>query len=154
MTLTLMRYPTTLSSLRDDEEYDTYFRKSRKIIGVHDKPWMLMVHTTDDTWKRGLYNTFPEALYKLECLPPTVAVRDYAIISRPKLFKVPKFAERMTEPGDQWCGRCRRPSLFMPYGHSHPALKGIAPVIMPHENRCFFCGLREETAQLWTRTQM
>lgn len=152
MALTLMRYPTTLSSLRDDEEYEEYFRRSRKIPGVHNKPWMLIVHTTDDKYKRGLYDKFNEAHYKLQSLPSTVAVRDWSIISRPKIFKAPKFIGRMMEPGEQWCGRCRRPSLFLPYGTSHPALRGIAAVIMPYENRCFFCGLREETAQLWNRT--
>lgn len=156
MTLTLMRYPVTLSSLRDNEEYNNYFFKSRKIIGVHDKPWMLMIHTHDDTWKRGLYPDFYAALNKYEGLPESIQsnVRDYAIISRPKIFKAPKLVHALTEPGEEWCGRCRRPTLFVPFGSSHPALKGIAPVIMRNENRCFFCGLREETAQLWTRQTM
>lgn len=41
-----------------------------------------------------------------------------------------------------WCGRCRRPSYWMPLFDNHHALRR-APAIAPDDNfRCIICGIR------------
>lgn len=145
MTTLTLTYPTTLHSLLDDAQYLDYFSR---YVKLHPTPamqprWLIMAQANDGTWKRGLKESFISARRTAEKLLGTPEIRDLSIIARPKIFKEPSWMARLTEPGDEWCGRCRRPSRFIEYnGTRHPAIP-TASLIVDNMNRCYFCGLRE-----------
>lgn len=148
---TSLRYPPTLSSLLEHEDYSTYFRRTVKLLPtISPNPrWMIMAETHEGKWKRAMRHTFKEGLVTVNrILADTEHYRDLSIISRSKLFKEPSFAHELMSPGEQWCGRCRRPSIFTLYGSTHPALRDV-PVIVEGERRCYFCGIREEMSTSW-----
>jgi hypothetical protein len=151
---TSLRYPPTLSSLLDHEDYHTYFRKNTKLLPSisPNPPWQIMAETLEGKWKRARRMTFAEASTLVDSLLDQPDVyRDVAIISRRRIFKVPSFGHELMQPGEEWCGRCRRPTLFLPYGRKHPALADAA-CIVEGVHRCYFCGAQEGIAQSWTRT--
>lgn len=106
-----------------------------------------MIHTHELKWKRALCSTYSEAVDKAEwALDQNSLFRDVSIISRRRIFKQPSWIYSLYDDAfSRWCGRCRRPTLYLEYGHSHPALKD-APVIVEYQKRCYFCGAREELA--------
>lgn len=142
MTQTL-RHPPTLRSLLEDKRYNKYFLtvvKQNKAI--QRDPWLIMAVTPEEKWARTTKPTWKDALHKGLELLDNPRFRDIAIISRPRIFKTPEWAHEMLEPGEDWCGRCRRPTLFNLYARRHPALRDV-PVIVENTNRCYFCGMRE-----------
>lgn len=143
--MTSLRYPPTLRSLLTDERYEQYFRRNVKLPqSISPNPrWQVMAETIDGTWKRGMRHTAKEAIDLTLSLLEDETIRDAAIISRGKLFKAPSFIAEHMGPGEEWCGRCRRPTLFTRYARRHPALRH-APVIVEGIRRCYFCGIRED----------
>lgn len=102
-----------------------------------------MAQTHDRTWKRGLRESFIAARRTAENLLTQPDIRDLSIIARPKVFREPQWMHRLMEPGEQWCGRCRRPSRFIEYnGDRHPAMPSAMGIVQG-VNRCYFCGIRE-----------
>ena len=87
-------------------------------------------------------HTAKEAIELTLSLLDDDSIRDVSMISRGKVFRTPSFAHELLSPGEAWCGRCRRPTLFTPYARKHPAL-AHAPVIVEGINRCYFCGIQE-----------
>jgi hypothetical protein len=138
-----LRYPPTLHSLLDDPAYEAYFRRSVKLppSPSTSPPWQMMAHTTEGKWKKGFFDNFTDARARALAMMEDPAIRDICIISRRKLFKTPSLATTLMSPGDEWCGRCRRPTHYRQYGSKHPAL-GHAPVIVGGATRCYFCGMQ------------
>jgi hypothetical protein len=143
MTLTL-RYPTTLATLEIDETYSIYLSRKPKMpkAPVLSPDWMILGHTHKDKWVRHLEPDYKEAVRKLHILQGKSNIRDVCLFSRRKTFKKPTWIDALA-PFEEWCGRCRRPTLFQTYPlTTHHALPG-ATILVPDQKRCFFCGIRQ-----------
>lgn len=141
MTVTL-RYPTPLATLEVDETYQKYLSRKPKMPKIPEisPAWLILGHTLKDTWVRSLESDYKEAFRKLKLLQEKPKIRDVCLVSRRKVFAKPHWLEH--SPFEEWCGRCRRPTLFQPYYlNTHHAWPD-GQVWLLNEKRCFFCGIR------------
>lgn len=162
--------PPTLRELLDMPAFRSYMRKPPPLPAPlrHGNPWQVWVRTTRGTWKTGQFPTYAQAWMttarKVRKDPDT---SDVSLVSRRVFYAPPgeweSYKVRVKGKGEvkphietrwrwlttiewdaglDWCGRCRRPSRFMPLHEGHHALRR-APVIAPDDNlRCMFCGIR------------
>lgn len=144
MTLTL----PTLPSLLKDEDYAQYFKRNTKTFPSTDpNRWQLMALTKEGKWRGGFRTDFRAAWDATKKLWHTDEYADIAIICRNRIFATPHaLAETLCSPGQEWCGRCRRPTEFRVYYQTHHALKH-APVIVPGLRRCYYCGISQDALQ-------
>lgn len=145
MALTTIRYPTPLATLLVDETYSIYFGRKPKLpknVREISPGWLVLAHTHKGKWKRKLISDYREAVDLTLELLEKPKYRDVSLISRRKSFLKPIWIDQLA-PFEEWCGQCRRPTLFQPfYGQEHPAIYG--DIYMQGEKRCFFCGIRKE----------
>lgn len=143
MVLTL-RYPTPLKILLSDETYEIYFQRKPKLPRTREisPGWMVLAHTNKGKWKRKLISDHREAVDTTLRILENPKYRDVCLVSRRKTFTKPIWVDSLA-PFEEWCGQCRRPSLFHEYyGEAHHGI--VAPIYMQGELRCFFCGIRKE----------
>ena len=140
----------TLPQLLKDEEYMTYFKRNTRVFQTAgQEPWQIVALRQDGKWANGFRPDFVSAFKAIKKLHKTGSYVDYSIISRNRIFSTPRLlAERLCDPasGEEWCGRCRRPTVFRSYGRSHHALRH-APVVVLGRQRCFYCGISYEFHQ-------
>ena len=140
----------TLPHLLKDEEYAAYFKRNTRVFDhTGDDPWQIVALKTNGKWANGFRPDFKSAFLAVKKLHHTGDFTDYSIVSRNRIFAVPTtLAERLCNPaaGEEWCGRCRRPTQFLYYSGHHHALRH-APVIVRGRTRCMFCGIAYEFHQ-------
>lgn len=161
--------PPTMRELLDDPAYRSYVRKVPFIPTNlrHGDPWQLWVRTVRGTWKTGQFPTYADAWRStVQRVKRDPDAADVALVSKRVFYAPPGVWEdykvRVKQEGKKprievrsrwvttltwdigldWCGRCRRPSRFMPLSERHHAIRKMA-VMSPEDNlRCMFCGIR------------
>lgn len=140
----------TLPQLLKDEEYMSYFKRNTRVYdNAGGQPWQVVALKKDGKWANGFRPDFKSAFLLIRKLHKSGEFEDYSIVSRNRIFNTPQvLAERLCNPaaGQEWCGRCRRPTEFLFYSRSHHALRH-APVIVEGRTRCFYCGISYEFHQ-------
>ena len=138
----MTKRPQTLKTLLEYPAYREYFRRVPPPF-AHSTPQFAVVAVTKDN-RRGMTtrDTFKEAWVKgRSLLSNNSHIVDIDIFCRNRVHPIPKaLANELCLPAEDWCGRCRRPSLFQIYSSSHPALRDVS-VIVENQRRCFFCGI-------------
>lgn len=144
-----IRTAPSMSELLSDEIYRAYMRKRPRLpeSAQFGEPWRILAQrvTDDETprWALANMSTYDDAyrrMQKLLAQPKKWA--DVTIISKRRFFSPPVGFE--WDPKLDWCGRCRRPTMFKVMWRRHPALRD-APVVQYSEDlhRCIFCGVRQ-----------
>ncbi|QGJ96837.1 hypothetical protein PBI_CLEO_50 [Gordonia phage Cleo] len=138
-----MTYPQTLQELIRIPEYRAYFRIPPKVHpSSTSTPWAVVGIAKDGRYGKVHREDFKSAFVTAKKLFQREEIRDICIFPKNTISPVPDIALTLVEPGFDWCGRCRRPSLFQRYSALHPAMKD-APVIEENQVRCYFCGIRQ-----------
>jgi hypothetical protein len=135
----------------------------------HGEPWQLWVRTAEGKWRTKNFTSYrdvwPVFVAQLKAHP------DVTITSRRVFYAPPgewydQKVRRQRRPtpdnpktthvvverrwrqlfhwdvGLEWCGRCRRPSSWIPLFPNHHALRR-QPTVTPEDNlRCVYCGIR------------
>lgn len=135
-----MIVPATLSDLLSNEDYRDYFKKSPRPFRSSTPQFGIVGISHDNRYGMVLRPTFKEAWEKSKLLLADPRIRDVSLFARNRIVPPPIFAFDLMKPAEDWCGRCRRPSIFRIYGSYHPALKHC-PVVVPEVRRCYYCGI-------------
>jgi len=161
--------PPTMRELLDDPVYRAYAKKVPPIPQTlrHGNPWQLWVRTVRGTWKTGQFPTYADAWKVLvRQVKDSTEAADVCLVSKRVFFAPPgeweDYKVRVREEGKpprievrsrwvttfawdagmEWCGRCRRPTRFMPLSERHHAIRKMG-VFSPDSNeRCMYCGIR------------
>lgn len=141
----------TLPQLLRDEEYATYFKRNTRVYesADPDRRYQIVALKKDGKWANGFRPDFKSAFLAVKKLHKTGDFKDFGIVARNRIFTTPTIlAERLCDPtsGQEWCGRCRRPTVFRTYHTTHHALRH-APVTIAGRSRCFYCGISYEFHQ-------
>jgi hypothetical protein len=130
-----------MRELLDDTAYRAYIRVVPWLPECmrSGNPWAVYV-ARDSRWKGGLFATYADAWGVVVRAVRNPAVDDVAIVSRRKLFAPDQSIRHVIDWSFEWCGRCRRPSMFEVFGRHH-ALRGPVDGSQP---RCVYCGIRRE----------
>lgn len=161
--------PPTMRELLEDPAYRSYVRKVPFIPANlrHGDPWQIWVRTIRGTWKTGQFPTYADAwkatVRRVKNDPDAA---DVCLVSKRVFYAPPGVWEdykvRVTEQGKKprietrsrwvttltwdvgldWCGRCRRPSRFIPLSERHHAIRKMAVMAAEDNLRCMFCGIR------------
>ncbi|QSL99588.1 hypothetical protein [Mycobacterium phage Maco2] len=136
-----------LPSLLRHEGYAEYFKRNIRCFRSTDpNKWQIVAVTHEGKWRNGFRPDFRTSWEATKKLWHSGEYADIAIIARNRVFSTPHaLAEELCAPGQEWCGRCRRPTEFRLYLKTHHALKH-APVIVPGLMRCYYCGISREAA--------
>ncbi|AMS03625.1 hypothetical protein BJD66_gp56 [Gordonia phage Emalyn] len=135
--------PITLRDLLSYEEYKAYFKRAPRPFMSSTPQWAIVAISHEGKYGKVFRDSFPEAFKKGKEILAREDIRDISIFCKNRIAPVPDFASHIMSPAEDWCGRCRRPSIFKLYGKTHPALRD-APVIVEHMRRCYFCGISLE----------
>lgn len=140
--------PPTWLELMEDEVYSSYVRKRPRLPEniQHGDPWLIVARRFEEIpgarWATKLMDDYAEAYKRVRRLLQDGQWEDVSIVSRRKLFKPPVGFTWNTNKF-QWCGRCRRPTLFRVCSKHH-ALPILKTMDLEPEHRCYFCGVRHE----------
>lgn len=161
--------PPTMRSLMDDAVYRAYMRKvpPHHPANTHGDPWQLWLRTSEGRWKTGRYPGYRDVWPTFTTALRSPQAADVCIVSRRVWYAPPgkyeKYRARVTDRKTQttsivertrwvttfawdaslsWCGRCRRPSHWMPLFSDHHALKRQPAVTTLDNLRCVYCGVR------------
>ena len=138
--------PITLKDLLAREEYKEYFKRAPKPFAHASPQYALVAISHDAKYGKAVRPTLKEAWEKAQALLDDPRIRDVSLFVRNRITPVPAvLASELCAPAEDWCGRCRRPSIFRRYPRFHPALRD-APVIVENVRRCYFCGLSYDMA--------
>lgn len=134
----------TLPRLLKDEEYAAYFKRNTRVFPTASgQPWQVVALRRNKKWANGFRPDFISAYKTVKKLHQTGEYLDYSIIARNRIFVTPKvLADRLCNSVEdqEWCGRCRRPTVFEPNSYRHHALRHV-PIDLPFDLRCFYCGI-------------
>jgi hypothetical protein len=138
----------TLTQLLSHEEYASYFERNVRVYESTTQPWEITAQRRNGHWAVGFRDTFQEARDKVFTLLDSGLYVDASIIARNRIFRIPRFVDKLElmPIGSEWCGRCRRPTYFKYYAHTHHALKW-APIIVEGRFRCYYCGIDREQVE-------
>src|SRR5262245_14657101 len=164
--------PPSMASLMDDPLYRTYMKTAPSYRHAHASgdPWQLWVRTMDERWLTKTFPSY-RAVWPV-FVKRYRAGYDSTIVSRRVFYAPPgeRYNQKVRKPRRatpdnpatshivierrwrqtfhwdgydlHWCGRCRRPSYWMPLFSSHHALRKM-PAISTEDNvRCIICGIR------------
>lgn len=160
----------TIHNLMSDPLYRQYMKRmpARHQANATGNPWQLWVDRGEGRWGTAFKPTYPDAWTAFLHHYRADDGRDVTLVSR-RLFYAPpgewyrvKIRRNPTanDPSPwklewrwrqlfwwdeidlAWCGRCRRPTYWMPLFENHHALRRM-PAISPEDNqRCTICGIR------------
>lgn len=141
--------PPSWLELLEDDVWSSYVRKRPRLPEniQHGSPWLIVARRFEEMpgarWATKLMPEYVDAYKKVHRLLRSGQWEDVSIVSRRKLFK-PPVGFTWNANKFQWCGRCRRPTLFRVCSQHHalPFLKQI-PEAEP-DYRCYYCGVRHE----------
>ena len=144
-----IRSAPSMPELLSDEVFGGYMRKRPRLpeTSSFGSPWRILAQrvTDDDTprWALAETATYDDAYRRMnKLLGQSDKWADVTIISKRKFWMPPK--DFTWDPVLDWCGRCRRPTMFKVMWKRHPALRD-APVVQYGDDlhRCIFCGVRQ-----------
>lgn len=143
VSMATLRHPPTLKTLLADEEYSDYYDTLPVLPDSPSvaPPWQVCVEHLKKGWLVGFLEDYEEAADLADEQIEKKKVMDVVIISRRVTFPAPSFHKRLLAPGEEWCGRCRRPTIYRYYPHGHHALKH-GPIVVAGQWRCYYCGVR------------
>lgn len=138
----VIRPPTFREMLDLDPTWKSFILKTPRLpAGCRPaEPFRVWGIRVDDKWAGKSCSDYAAAFAVVKSmLRQPEKYRDVTLICRPVAFGPPA---GMTMPmGMDWCGHCRRPSVFRRV-HSHPAMKRW-PVISDEDvKRCYYCAAR------------
>lgn len=131
--------------LKDDVYYRAWFLKPPKLRVVHHTlPWRLFIQKEKDgRWAKVDLPSYAKALAAVRLKLPEVwdiSVHCKPQSSNPPVLKISgKKVYNPIPEGHEWCGYCRRPTVFKVFGR-HPNHKYRSEPSM----RCTICGVRLE----------
>lgn len=132
--------PTRLPDLLSNDLYKAFFKKNPRPYASSTFQFAIVAVSHEGKYGKILRPTFKDAWEKTQLLLEDDRIHDVSMFARNKIVTPPPFASELMKPAEDWCGRCRRPSLFRIYDRYHPALRD-APVIVEYVRRCYFCGI-------------
>lgn len=142
--------PPDIRSLLEDNVYQKYFNRVPKLPENirHGNPWRIVARRMPGApgaiWALKDVPTYADAWRRVGIMMGTADWEDIAIVSRRKTFRPPVGFEWNTSRYE-WCGRCRRPSIFRPM-ERHPAMRDAIVLTVDEAVRCFYCGARRTIA--------
>lgn len=144
----LITPPTFRELLRDPVLKSNILKTPRLPAGCRtSEPFRVWGIRHDDKWAGKSFPDYASAfalVKKMLGQPDKYA--DVSIICRPVAFGPPAGLEMPREL--QWCGHCRRPSVFRRV-YDHPVMRRW-PVVSDEEVvRCFYCAARQQRVWHW-----
>jgi hypothetical protein len=163
--------PTNIPPMRalmDDPIFRAYMKRvpTTHAANQHGEPWQLWVRTHDGRWLTKTYEKYQDVWpvfvgrFK-RGQDPTIVSRRIFYAPPGQWYKAKVRLPRPTPSGTthrienrwkqtffwdgsdlHWCGRCRRPSYWMPLFSSHHALRKLPAVSEENNFRCILCGIR------------
>lgn len=160
-----------IRALMDDPQYRAYMKRmpTTHPANTTGEPWQIWVETPAHTWLTKTYATYRDVwpVFLGRFRDPDKA-HDVTITSRRVFYAPPgewyKVKVRLAKPTPSgtthrielrwrqtfhwdgydlhWCGRCRRPSYWMPLFSNHHALRRLPAVSTEDNHRCIICGIR------------
>lgn len=147
-----MYSPPTLRELLVNPLYKAYFKKPvSDPPGVAlNNPWQVWAYNGDtERWGSRLCTTYADAYDFTRKLYRDHAYVDLCIVSRARIHELPR-QFKLTELWDpyrfDWCGRCRRPTIFRYTDKPHRALRNAPAITTDEPFRCYYCGVRKVLA--------
>jgi hypothetical protein len=140
MSLTVIR-PLTFSELLEDPIYRSYVLKTPRLpAGCRNgTPWRVWGQRTDEKWAGKLFAEYRDAFDLVKQMLRDPRYEDVALICRPTEFGPPRGFQ--VPPLMDWCGHCRRPTVFRRSRRHHAARKW--PASDPSVLRCWYCAARQ-----------
>jgi hypothetical protein len=137
-------------SMRDlllEPLFEQYMKRRPRLplTAQHGSPWRILARRTIDDertrWAIREHSSYDSAYRQLVELAQGDVYDDVTLISKRRLFQPPM--NYVWERPFDWCGRCRRPTLFRLSYDKHPGVhtKGAA-VSLDDPVRCVLCGVR------------
>lgn len=141
MSLTVIR-PLTMRELLSDPIYRPYLLKAPRLpAGCRSSaPWRVWGERTDDKWAGKEFVEFRDAFELVKKMLKDPLYHDVAIICKPTEFGPPPGFQ--VPPLMDWCGRCRRPSVFRKT-YNHHAMRKWPVVSNDDVSRCYYCAARQ-----------
>lgn len=132
------------------------------------EPWQVWVETTEHRWLTRTFATYADIWPVFTKRFRDESTHDVTITSRRVFYAPPgewykvkvRVAPTLKHPNGlkiedrwrqtffwegydlAWCGRCRRPSYWMPLFSNHHALRRMPAVTEEDNYRCILCGIR------------
>lgn len=162
----------TMRSLMEDPLFRQYMRTTPRKLHAHatGQPWQLWVRD-DGRWLTRTYASYRE-VWPIFVSRLKTPGQDPTITSRRVFYAPPGewYYQKVRKPRRptpdnpatsqivvetrwrqlfhwdgvdlHWCGRCRRPSYWMPLFSNHHALRKMPAVTEEDNYRCIICGIR------------
>lgn len=133
--------------------YARWFGKNPRMPERHRQefPWQIIARRADgapgSTWALKLMTSYADAWRRATRMAGSEVWDDVSICSRALMWRPPLDFD--WDARFCWCGRCRRPSLFLPM-RAHPIMRRIADPVLwdaimlveDRPRRCYYCGMR------------
>lgn len=141
MSLSILR-PLTMRELLADPIYRPYLLKTPRLpVGCQSSlPWRVWGLRTDDKWAGKEFPEYREAFELVKTMIKDDRYVDVAIICKPTEFGPP--AGFQIPPLMDWCGRCRRPTVFR-RTYNHHAMRKWPVIANDDPLRCYYCAARQ-----------
>jgi DNA-directed RNA polymerase subunit RPC12/RpoP len=144
--------PPTLRELLANDLYKAFFKKRppEPVPSPLNHPWQVWAYNGEtERWGSRLCKSYPDAYKFTRELFATGKYVDIAIVSRTIIHDVPR-PLKLAQPWDpyqfDWCGRCRRPTIFRYMPSGHRALHNAPAITTDEPYRCYYCGVRKVLA--------
>lgn len=149
MSLSVIEPPTFREMLALDPTWKKYVLRAPRLPGGTSttNPFRVWGIRHDDKWAGKYTDDYASAfdvLKKMLAKPDIYA--DAVIVCRPVAFGPPPGMEMPR--GTQWCGHCRRPSVFRRV-YDHPAMRKWQVVSDDEVVRCYYCAARQQRVWFW-----
>lgn len=144
-----MYRPPCLRELLAEPLYKAYFKKRppEPTAQTLNHPWQVWAFNEQTgKWGSKHCSTYPDAYTFVRKLYVKPEYADIAIVSRAVIHPLPrafKLAELWDPYRYDWCGRCRRPTIFRYMPSGHRALHSAPAITTDEPYRCFYCGVRK-----------
>lgn len=139
---TLIR-PLTMRELLTDPIYRRFVLRAPRLPSATPDPWQVWGLREDEKWAGKRFATYAEGFDLVKKMLKDPVYVDCAIICRPTEFGPPPGYQ--VPPLLDWCGRCRRPTVFRRTRNHHAARKWAVVDPDPSILRCFYCAARQPT---------
>lgn len=133
--------PPTIHELLQDPAAKALLLKAPKLPGNTAEPFRVWGIRHDDKWAGKLFPDYRSAFDLVrKMIKDRDTYADVVITCRPVAFARPQSVH--LPPGTDWCGHCRRPTVYRRM-RSHAAMKKW-PVVEPDPDikRCWYCAAR------------
>jgi hypothetical protein len=135
--------PLTMHELLQDPVYKKYLLKAPRLPkGCRPpNPWRVWGLRTDDKWAGKLFPDYVSAFGLVKDMLKNPRYVDVVITCRPVEFAPP--AHFQIPPLMEWCGYCRRPTVYRRLTARHHVIKKWPVFSNDGSRRCIYCANRE-----------